>query len=416
MTAKSMFDGWRKYGLFASLYFAQGMPEGFIGGALLNHLYREGLSKRAGAMLLAFVALPWTFKVVWAPLVDKVDLLQTKLGQRYTWLLHQKRFAWMVVATVVMMLALLMLAWVESWFVGVMAVVFVHNVARSFQDVATDGMAIGTLNKKERGPAQAAMRAAQTLGGIVAGSGVIYFSKALPWGLFCVIVVCFIAITGLLIPWLLMPRSKEQAEKDEHTTWRELIWSFKGAATIMFVMAALLAHVAEGLTSPIIFPWLQKDLGYGDEWIGVVDFATRWAKFGGIIVAGFVARWFYLKRALLVTVGLKAASYFALGAFAGFWGSKGLVLGLALATSVADGLFVVLFCTMLMDHTKAKAAATQFAAFMAFMNLSNTWTAATGGWLSGHLSSAGMFMTGGACQLLIILPLMFVKRSPEVER
>lgn len=414
--AAKMLESWRKYGLFASLYFAQGMPEGFIGGALLNHLYREGLSKQAGAMLLAVVALPWTFKVVWAPLVDRVDLLQTRLGRRYTWLLHQKRFAWMVVSTLVMMLALLMLAWVESWYVGVMVVVFAHNVARSFQDVATDGMAIGILEKKERAPAQAAMRAAQTLGGIVAGSGVIYFSKTLPWGLFCVIVVCFIAITGLLIPWLLMPRKAGQVEKDGHTTWRELIVSFKGAATIMLVMAALLAHVAEGLTAPIIFPWLQKDLGYLDEWIGVVDFATRWAKFGGIIVAGFVARWFYLKRALLVTVGFKAASYFALGAFAGFWGSKELVLGLALATSVADGLFVVLFCTFLMGYCKAKAAATQFAVFMALMNLCGTWTAATGGWLSGHLSSAGMFMTGGACQLLIILPLMFIKRSPEVER
>lgn len=416
MATKSFFQSWRKYGLFASLYFAQGMPDGFIGGALLNHLYREGLSKQAGAMLLAFVALPWTFKVVWAPLVDRVDLLQTKLGRRYTWLLHQKRFAWMVVATATMMLSLLLLAWVESWFAGVMVVVFAHNVARSFQDVATDGMAIGILNKKERGPAQAAMRAAQVLGSIVAGSGVIYFSKALPWGMFCGLVVGFIAITGLLIPWLLMPREAGQAEKDEHTTWSELVVSFKGVATIMLVMAALLAHVAEGLTAPIVFPWLQSDLGYGDEWIGVVDFATRWAKFGGIIVAGFVARWFYLKRALLVTVGLKAASYFALGAFAGFWGSKELVFGLALATSVADGLLLVLFCTLLMGYCKARAAATQFAVFMALMNLCQTWTAAAGGWLSGNLSSAGMFLMGGAGQLLMILPLLFVTAPKEVER
>jgi len=389
------------------------VPEGFIGGALINRLYRQGLSPEVGGIFMAVVMLPWVFKLVWAPLVDNVDLLNTQLGGRLSWFLKRKRFAWIVCSTLVMMLSLVSLAVFDGWIAGVMVVAVVHNVARSFQDVATDGLAIKILDEKERGFGQSAMWAAHMLGGIAAGSGVIYFSDSLPWAWFCGLVIGFIVVTGLLLPWMMMPVPSKEELATEKTSWRDLYRSFLSLTAVCLVLVCLLAHVAEGLTAPIIEAWLQRDLGYDNEWIGTIDFYSRWGKFVAMILGGFVARWIAHRRALAFAVVLKVAVYLSLGAFAGYWGSKGLVLGLVILSGLVDGVFLILLCTLLMDHTWSRVAATQFAVFMAFKNLSVTWTVAAGGVLSTTLSSADMFLMGGACQLLLLLPLFFVRSGKE---
>ena len=53
-----------------ALYFAQGFPWGFMTVALVAYLGEQGITLAETGQLLAMAILPWTFKLLWAPLID----------------------------------------------------------------------------------------------------------------------------------------------------------------------------------------------------------------------------------------------------------------------------------------------------------------------------------------------------------
>ena len=52
------------------LYFAQGLPWGFASVAFAAYLADNGLTPQEIAALFATIALPWTFKWIWGPVID----------------------------------------------------------------------------------------------------------------------------------------------------------------------------------------------------------------------------------------------------------------------------------------------------------------------------------------------------------
>ena len=59
--------------VFAALYFAEGAPMGFLWWALPVRLRGQGVEPAAVAILLSWLVLPWAFKFLWAPLIDRVQ-------------------------------------------------------------------------------------------------------------------------------------------------------------------------------------------------------------------------------------------------------------------------------------------------------------------------------------------------------
>ncbi|MBI4864967.1 MAG: MFS transporter, partial [Candidatus Riflebacteria bacterium] len=74
----------RKLALLSSLYFSQGLPYGFFVQALPVLLREAGVSLEVIG-LTSLLALPWAFKFLWAPLVDRFD--GSGLGRRRGWIL-----------------------------------------------------------------------------------------------------------------------------------------------------------------------------------------------------------------------------------------------------------------------------------------------------------------------------------------
>ncbi len=68
-----------------SLYISQGLPQGFVYIALKNHLYGQGFSLTAVGGALSMISLPWTFKFLWGPIIDRFGI--AAMGKRRPWLL-----------------------------------------------------------------------------------------------------------------------------------------------------------------------------------------------------------------------------------------------------------------------------------------------------------------------------------------
>ena len=126
-----------------ALYFAQGFPWGFMTVALVAFLAEYGITVQQSGELIAMAILPWTFKLLWAPLIDTVNY--PAMGRRRPWIL----FAQLMMAITLITMAtsgnltsdLTYLAWMF----------FLHNCFASLQDVCTDALAVDILKPKERG-------------------------------------------------------------------------------------------------------------------------------------------------------------------------------------------------------------------------------------------------------------------------
>ena len=96
------------------LYFAQGVPYGFMTITMANYLSGEGLSTDRVGALTAVALLPWTFKIIWAPVIDSIQFKG-----------YGRRRPWIVIAQLFMALTLLGIYFLEPYLVGE------HMISRS---------------------------------------------------------------------------------------------------------------------------------------------------------------------------------------------------------------------------------------------------------------------------------------------
>src|SRR4030095_9102661 len=113
-------------------------------------------------VLITLAQAPWTFKVLWAPLMD-----------RYVPPFWGRRRGWMAVTQVALLVLGLMLAGVGThpdsiWVVGSLALAIA--LASASQDIAIDAYAVEVLRKDEQGAAAGARTALYRAAYSVAGS------------------------------------------------------------------------------------------------------------------------------------------------------------------------------------------------------------------------------------------------------
>ena len=147
------------------LYFAQGLPWGFASVAFAAYLTDNGLTPEEIATLFATIALPWTFKWIWGPVIDTLNLPQ--FGSRRLWIIFAQFGMAVTIGT------LLLIPDLKDQLGLVIKLLFIHNIFASLQDVSTDALAVDVLSDDEVATANgymfASKRAGMILGGAVLG-------------------------------------------------------------------------------------------------------------------------------------------------------------------------------------------------------------------------------------------------------
>ena len=155
-----------------ALYLAQGIPWGFMTITLANYMSSNGLSTAEVGELTAFTLLPWTFKIIWAPVIDSLQL--KSMGKRRPWIL---------LAQLLMTLSLIGIIVIEPYLAGenmdmkvsfkyLLWIFSVHNMFVVLQDVCTDALAVDILPTEEQGRVNGLMWASKILG-LSAGAAIL---------------------------------------------------------------------------------------------------------------------------------------------------------------------------------------------------------------------------------------------------
>jgi len=397
-----------------ALYMAQGIPWGFVAITLAAWMAQQGLSAQDVASVAVLSGLPWTFKWVWGPVIDRYGFVA--MGRRRPWiLLAQLLMAGTLLAIVAIpdiTESVRLLAWM----------VFLHNIFNSLQDVSVDALAVDLLPEAERGKANGLMFGSKYLGGAIGGAGM---ATVLAHAGIRAALLVQVGILSLifLLPLLLRERPGErllpwtkgkpsvQAEQGRAQSLRgvfaDLLRAFSFRSSFLAAVLALTMTTGAGLLGVIGVVFLVQELGWTD-----IEYATLTGGWGlgcglvGSVLGGFVADRLGHRRTIAAGCLMLAVLWIAFGALDTYWTDRRFVSAVVLLDAFAISLASVGFFALAMGVSWPRVAATQFTAYMALSNLSTV----TGGWVAGKLdgvlSVPTLYICCGIFQALVVVVLL----------
>ena len=171
--------------------FASGLPLGLVWYSIPDWMRDIGVDIRVVG-LITLAQAPWTFKVMWAPLMD-----------RYVPPFWGRRRGWMAITQVALFVLGLLLAGVGQrpeaiWVVGALATAVA--LASATQDIAIDAYAVEVLRKDEQGPASGARVALYRAAMFASGGLSISLAARIGWPAVNVL-LAFVYLAVLVVTW-----------------------------------------------------------------------------------------------------------------------------------------------------------------------------------------------------------------------
>jgi MFS transporter, PAT family, beta-lactamase induction signal transducer AmpG len=360
---------------FFVLYLAQGFPFGMVNTAIPGFLAERGASA-ADLGYFALASLPWSFKLLPAPLMD-----------RFAYLAMGRRRPWVILAQAGMVLAGLAFVFFPDGLDDIVVLTtlcFILNCFSATQDVAVDGMAIDVLPREEQGRANSFMAFGQVAG--ISISSILSAYVLVRYGLPGIGIMLFVAF-GLILLWSIAIRERA-GEKllpwtQGHATARSIQLQARGwtgmvgdLLKVLFKPASLLlmgasflflfAHsIWQGLANLIV---VQK-LGYANTvYNSFIALTGPAAAIAGLALGYFVDRK-GLRRFYIGTLSLYGILAIVVGLSEPAWTSLPYLMMIGvLQACIYQGTFIS-FLAIHMNISWIKVAATQFSLYMAWVNI-----------------------------------------------
>lgn len=406
------------------MYVAQGIPYGFVTVTFASYLAERGETVSAIATVTALSTLPWTFKWVWGPVID-----------RWGFPAMGKRRPWILAAQCGMTLSILVMAFVPEPSAHIVLIgwlVFTHNIFNSLQDVSVDALAVDLLRESERGRVNGFMYGSKFVGMFLGGAFLSRFVNEDGLGIAFAIQVGMLAVI-MLFPLLIRERAgeklfpwssgKEQLAPESQMAqsvmqlFGYLKQAFSLRSTLLAGAIGLTMYIASGVLSPITNVLFIQELGWSRiEFTDINGGAGVFLGLAGAIFGGFLADRYGPKRIATIGCLLLALSYVtfglsspATGIIPWFdWSNKSVVTAYVLLDTGVSSMISASLFAMFMTVSWPKVAATQFTAYMALMNLSTVIGLKSSGYINEEFSLPTIFIGAGILQLAVIILFPFI--------
>lgn len=366
-----------RYLTFSALYVAQGIPEGLIFFALPAWMAKHGLSPAEIGSFVGISLLPWSFKLINGPLMDRFSFLP--MGRRRPWVLFGQ---------LGLIVSFFLFSFVENPLENLMILTvlgFTVSFFGAFQDVATDGMAIDILPEDQQARANGLMWGSKTvgistsvsLGSILLNSSgfsttVLYFSG---------VVLLIILVPSFLrehpgekfMPWT-AGKPSETSLAIQLTDWKSI---FQNLIRVFFLPMSLIMGIAvfsvsigRGFIDTILPVMTVQELGWTDSDYSQI-FATSKLVSGiaGMFIGGALIDFLGKKRMITVFLSLLILLVLALSILSFMWDQPAYVTAFIITFYILEVFLTIAIFATAMQLCWKKVAATQFTLYMAIANL-----------------------------------------------
>ena len=349
--------------------FSSGLPLGLVWIFLPAWLaYRHVNIKTIGLFSLA--QMPWNFKFLWAPLMDRFSL--PFLGRKRSWI---------VVSQILLVAGTLALA-VEARDPSVLAVAALATFvafASASQDIAVDAYAVEALEPGELGLAVGARVSVYRLAMYLSGALAITLGARWGWPpVLAGIALLFVPMIGVVVaaPEPTLPPAPPASLRQ--AVWEPLLGIFRMHRAREILAFVLLYKLGENLATALTRPFLiEKGFSPADVGVATATIGLA-ATLAGTFAGGLATDRLGLGRTLWIAGGLQAVGclgYAAIDALGGpssaaLFDPHRLAMYLAVGTEATfQGVAAGALDVLLLRLTSRSFSATQYAIFSSLFAL-----------------------------------------------
>lgn len=350
--------------------FASGLPFLLVAGTLAYWLKENGITLRDITMI-ASAGLAYSFKFLWAPLVDRLRLpLLGRLGQRRGWILFTQ--------AAIMAGLLGMAACTPAQLAPFVVLTLLVALAGATLDIAVDAYRIEIAPPEAQGALVATYSLGYRIALIVTGAGALVLADHAAWPLvYAGMAAC------MLVPVAANLRAREpDVLRVQTTSWKQgmregviepfadFFRRFGGRVGLVILLFILLFKISDqALVGGIIGPF-YLDQGFSKTEIATISkIYGIWVGIAGAFLGGVaVVRW-GVERALLFGIVIGALSNLL---YLWLIGADGDLLRLTLVISgenLAQGVLGTTAVAYLSALVNQRYTATQYALFSSLITL-----------------------------------------------
>jgi PAT family beta-lactamase induction signal transducer AmpG len=408
-----------RYATGAAMYFAQGVPFGLMNIALPAWLVSKGVGAAQVASYLAVLILPWAFKLLFGPLMDRWTFLP--MGRRRPWVLGAQA------GLAVSFLALCLVEDPVAQFGTLMLLCVLVNTFAATQDVAVDGMAIDLTPTDEQGRLNAFMTFGKAIGWsatsavsgtllVAFGLGVTALAASAVSALVFLGVCCVRERDGeRILPWSSgAAMAPARAGETFAAVFRDLhavLWS---RASLVLMAIMVIDGMINGYGHALMPIAAVKLFGFSSaQWSQLVALMGLTGAVLALGIGPLIDR-FGSKRMLLLTTVLVAVHAVLLAETQVLWTDAGYVRLMLAVWVVLGPVTMVCVIALGMANCSSASSATQFAIYMSVANLgSSVGSKAYGMFASGLSYPAAYLLLGGIAVALVAVLMVYRHRHPE---
>jgi PAT family beta-lactamase induction signal transducer AmpG len=360
---------------------------------------------------IAIVTLPWSFKMIAAPIMD-----------RFTYLPMGRRRPWLIAGQFGIVMGLVAMSTIKDPaqnLVMLMTMGFIVNVFTIFQDIATDGLAIDVLPVHQQARANGLMWGSKTIGvsvivavTILLINGVGFGSTLLLFGAMVTVIMFFPIIIKERPVEKRLPWSKGQVSKEvlslQLPSWKliikKLFMVFLLPVSLLMGFAAFSSAITAGFMQAALPVFTVQEMGWSDNQFPQILASSK-------MIGGIVGM--FIGGALIDIIGkVKTISWLIVGMIMVFvvfvlfnasWEDARTIKIFILLYSVLDVLITIVIFAIAMQLCWKQVAATQFTLYMTISNLGMSFGAYIFGYAEQLFSWQLLFLSN-----VIFMGLMFV--------
>ena len=393
--------------------FSSGLPLYLLINLLPAWLRSEQVDLKAIG-LFALIQLPYTWKFLWSPLMD-----------RYALPLLGRRRGWMLVTQLLLLLSIPLFGYfnprLDIWTIAYLATAVALFSAS--QDIVLDAFRREILPDVELGLGNAIHVNAYRISSLVPGALSLILADHLPWSSVFWVTALF------MLPGLLLTLAADEPRLSRHgpKTLREAVvepfrefirrggWRHAGLILLFIFLYKLGDSMATALATPFYL-----DMGFTKSEIGIIaKNAGLWASVIGGMLGGLWMLRIGINRGLWLFGVVQVVSILGFAWLA--WEArpdKLLLAGVIAFEALGVGLGTAAFIAFIARATDPRYTATQFALFTSLaavprtlVNASTGWVVEQTGWFAFFLICTVLALPGMAL-LLRVAPWHEPPRSP----
>jgi MFS transporter, PAT family, beta-lactamase induction signal transducer AmpG len=394
-----------------ALGFASGLPLLLTYSTLQAWLATIGV-RRSTLGAIALVGTAYSFKFVWAPLIDRVPP-PLPLGRRR---------GWGITIQILLIGAILALGSCDPKHnltrMAVLAVAVAFLSAS--QDIVIDAWRVESLNKDQQAPGAAMIQSGYRIGMLASGAGALFIAASAGWFPAYATMAALVGV-GMVV-FLFGPEPKVPAERSyvAQSVWQTIVHAlFKAVVEpfrdfmqrrlwLVILLAVFLYKMGEAMAGVMSTP-LYISLGFT-----LPEIATASKIFGffsiiiGALIGGVVTTRFGIRRALIFCGILQSLGnlFFILQAVGGH--RIGYLALCVTAENLTGAMAGTALITWLSSLCSPAFTATQFALLSSLASLSRTVVASSGGLLSEKIGWVQFFLLTSIVGLPAILLIFWI--------